>query len=52
MRAFMIVAFATMLFFSAWANNVDIAGAGQTSASTNPVGMMKSATGLPIQPGY
>jgi hypothetical protein len=32
MRAFMIVAFAAMLFLSAWANNVDSADAGQPSA--------------------
>lgn len=29
MRVFMIIAFATMLFLSAWANNVDTAGAVQ-----------------------
>jgi hypothetical protein len=32
MRAFMIVAFATMLIFSAWANNPD--GAGQPGAAS------------------
>ena len=54
MRAFMIIAFATMLFLSAWANSMDVAGAGQNSASINPISMMASATGLPAQdyPGY
>ena len=32
MRAFMIVAFAAMLFLSAWANNADSAGSGQPGA--------------------
>jgi hypothetical protein len=48
MRAFMIIAFATMLFLSAWANNMDTAGAGQT----NPTVTTASTTGLPTQPGY
>ena len=34
MRAFMIVAFATKLIFSAWANNPDSAGASQPGAAT------------------
>ena len=33
MRAFMIVAFATMLIFSAWANNIESAGADQPAAA-------------------
>jgi hypothetical protein len=32
MRAIMIVAFAAMLFLSAWANNADSGGAGQPGA--------------------
>jgi hypothetical protein len=48
MRIFMIVAFATMLFLSAWANSMDSADAGQTS----PTGLTHSATAIPAQPGY
>jgi hypothetical protein len=48
MRVFMIVAFATMLFLSAWANSMDLADAGQISST----GVMSSATGFSAQPGY
>jgi hypothetical protein len=48
MRVFMIVAFATMLVLSAWANSMDSAGAGQTG----PAATAKSAAGLAGQPGY
>ncbi len=48
MRVFMIVAFATMLFLSAWANSMDLADAGQT----NSTGVMNSETAFPAQPGY
>jgi hypothetical protein len=47
MRAFMIIAFATMLFLSAWANYVDSAGASQTTPNAPT-----TSAGLPSQPGY
>jgi hypothetical protein len=43
MRAFMIIAFAVVLFLSAWANSMDIADAGQAGAPNDPIA---------IQPGY
>jgi hypothetical protein len=48
MRAFMIIAFATMLFLSAWANYVDSAGASQTISNATTT----TSAGLPSQPGY
>ena len=40
MRPFMIIAFASMLFMSAWANSMDSADAGQSGTPTE------------TQPGY
>jgi hypothetical protein len=46
MRAFMVIVFAATLFLSAWANNLQVADAGQASAGAT-VGLTNATSPAP-----